>query len=85
MATSNGDNGLTKSQITAKEKRRNELFDFVRKIDPDKIHELTIRTGAAPSPDQFLEDFHKYFFRGSGRFTNSWTKIMDAPNPDTHD
>ncbi len=67
MATSETSAGLSDEQLEAMEKRRAELLERIRTIDPASIRELMLRTGVPPSED-IAESFHEYWFASGGGF-----------------
>ena len=79
MATSE-EPGPSPEQLAAMEKRRTELLERIKHIDPAKLHGLTLSTGA-PSSAVITGDFHDYWFKSDGGFTEVWTKarpMLDA-------
>jgi hypothetical protein len=74
VATSEESGALSAEQLAEMEKRRAELLERIRNIDPAALHGLMLSTGAAPSSAAITEDFHKYWFKSDGGFTEVWTK-----------
>lgn len=74
MATSEASAGLSDEQLEAIEKRRAELLERIRTIDPASIRGLMLRTGSPPSEDVTSETFHEYWFAAGGGFTEVWGK-----------
>jgi hypothetical protein len=75
--------GLSSEQLEAMENRRDELLARIRNVDPAKLHGLTLSTGA-PSSAVITGDFHDYWFKSDGGFTEVWTKArpqLDADEP----
>ena len=68
MAASEKSAGLSDEQLEAKEKRRAELLERIRTIDPASIRGLTLRTGAPPPEEAAGESFHEYWFASGGGF-----------------
>jgi hypothetical protein len=68
VATSEKSAGLSDEQLEAMEKRRAELLERIRTIDPASIRGLTLRTGSPPSEDIAGESFHEYWFASGGGF-----------------
>jgi hypothetical protein len=80
MATSY-ESGLSDEQLQAMEKRRAELLERIRNIDPAKLHGLSLSTGA-PSSAVITGDFHDYWFKSDGGFTEVWTKARPQLDAD---
>ena len=74
MATSEKSAGLSDEQLEAIEKRRAELLERIRTIDPGSIRGLMLRTGTPPSEDIAGESFHEYWFASGGGFAEVWGK-----------
>jgi hypothetical protein len=68
MATSKKSAKLSDEQLEAMEKRRAELLERIRTIDPASIRGLTLRTGAPPAEEVAGENFHEYWFASGGGF-----------------
>jgi hypothetical protein len=75
VATSKESGGLSAEQLEAMEKRREELLERIRTIDPATLHGLMLSTGAASSSAVVTGDFHDYWFKSDGGFTEVWKKV----------
>jgi hypothetical protein len=70
----------SKQQREAIAKRRGELLERIRNIDPETIRGLTLRVGAARGADDApapFADFHDYFFKGPD-FIEKWDEAVEA-------
>lgn len=75
------DPALSDEQLEAMEKRRMELLERIRNIDPAKLHGLSLSTGA-PSTESITGDFHDYWFKSDGGFTEVWSKARPQLDAD---
>lgn len=73
VATSKQSGGFTDEQLEEIKKRREELLERIRNVDPAKLQGLTLSTGA-PIAEIITEDFHNYWFKADGGFTEKWQK-----------
>jgi len=66
--------GLSDEQLEAIERRRAELLERIRTIDPASIHGLMLSTGAPRSTHAPGESFHEYWFASGGGFEETFVK-----------
>jgi hypothetical protein len=71
-----------KDRQEAVEKRRRELLERIRQVDPEALHGLTLRVGDAQQSAADDDSFHKYFFKGPD-FIESWRNVAEVPEPVT--
>jgi hypothetical protein len=74
VATNEGSGELSAEQLQAIEKRRAELLERIRTIDPASIQGLMLSTGAPRSADVAGESFHEYWFASGGGFEETFVK-----------
>jgi hypothetical protein len=73
MATSKGSGGFTNEQLDDIKRRREELLERIRNVDPDKLFGLSLTTDV-PASEIVTEDFHNYWFKAGGGFAERWGK-----------
>lgn len=82
MTTSEESGALSAEQLEAIEKRRAELLERIRTIDPASIQGLMLSTGAPRSADVAGESFHEYWFASGGGFQDTFVKYKAMPEVD---
>jgi hypothetical protein len=78
VTASKESSALSTEQLEAMEKRRAELLERIRTIDPATLHGLMLRTGAPSSSSPVITgDFHDYWFKSGGGFGEVWAKVAE--------
>ena len=65
------------------ERRRQELLERIRHVDPSALKALTLSLSpdgvpAVDGPPAADESFHKYFFKGAHGFTEAWRNVAEV-------